>query len=138
MADRATVTVDGLKQFNRALRKLDADLPKGLRLALNGCSDFLIAKTVPQIPKRSGAAARSLKARSTRTSVRIGVGGRAAPYYPWLDFGGKTGRHKSVVRPFFTEGRYLYPTLRRNRSEFAKILEGALVDVARGAGLDVD
>jgi hypothetical protein len=137
MADRVTVDVKGLKEFNRSLKSLDSDLPKATRIALNGCSDFLIAKTRPQIPRRSGRAANSLKAKSTRTSVRIGVGGRTAPYYPWLDFGGRVGRGRSVARPFYSEGRYLYPTLRRNRDEFTKIMQGAILEVARGAGLEV-
>lgn len=137
MADRATVKVSGLKEFNRALRTMDADLPKGLRIALNGCADFLIEKTRSQIPQKSGKAARSLKARSTRTAVRIAVGGNKAPYYPWLDFGGHVGRHGSVARPFYREGRYLYPTLRRNRDEFTKIMQDSIVHVAEAAGLDV-
>lgn len=137
MADTVKVEVSGLKEFNKSLRKMDSDLPKALRIALNGCSDFLIQKTKPQIPKRSGRAADSLKARSTRTAVRIAVGGPKAPYYPWLDFGGKVGKKDSVVRPFFTEGRYLYPTLRKNRDEFTKIMQAAIVGVAEGAGLDV-
>jgi hypothetical protein len=135
---KSTVSVDGLAEFNRSLRKLDSDLPKGTRIALNSCADFLVGKTKPLIPRRTGAAANSLKARSTRTSVRIGVGGKQAPYYPWLDFGGATGRGNTARRPFYTEGRYLYPTLRKNRDEFTKIMEGALVMVARNAGLDVD
>jgi hypothetical protein len=138
MPQPGRIAVDGLKEFNRGLRRLDAELPKGLRIALNGCSDFLIQKTKGLIPKRTGAAANSLKAKSTRTSVRIGVGGKRAPYYPWLDFGGKTGIGGSVKRPFYKEGRYLYPTLRHNRDEFTKIMEKAVVGVARGAGLDVD
>jgi hypothetical protein len=137
MADRVKVEVTGLKEFNRSLKSLDSDLPKATRIALNGCADFLIAQTRPQIPRRTGRAANSLKARSTRTSVRIGVGGRQAPYYPWLDFGGRVGRAKSVHRPFYTEGRYLYPTLRKNRDEFTKIMEGAILEVARSAGLEV-
>lgn len=137
MADKTVLEVAGLKEFQKGLRRLDADLPKALRVALNGCSDFLIAKTVPLIPKRSGAAARSLKARSTRTAVRIAVGGKSAPYYPWLDFGGQVGRAGSVPRPFYKEGRYLYPTLRKNRDEFTKIMQGSLVTIAHDAGLDV-
>lgn len=137
MADKTVLEVTGLKEFQKGLRRLDSDLPKALRIALNGCSDFLIAKTVPQIPRRSGAAARSLKARSTRTAVRIAVGGRSAPYYPWLDFGGKVGRANSIVRPFYSEGRYLYPTLRKNRDEFTKIMQGALGTIAHDAGLDL-
>jgi hypothetical protein len=132
------VGIEGLAEFNRGLRKLDAEAPKALRVALNGVADLLVRKTRPEIPSRSGAAAASLKAKSTRTSARVSTGGRKAPYYPWLDFGGKTGINRSVDRPFYKEGRYLYPTLRRIRPEIESALETALVGVARGAGLDVD
>lgn len=132
------VGIDGLAEFNRGLRKLDKDAPKGLRLALNEAADLLIKRTRPEIPRRTGRAANSLVAKSTRTSARVAVGGRRAPYYPWLDFGGRTGPHKSVVRPFYSEGRYLYPTLRRVRPEIEAKLGEALVAVARDAGLDVD
>jgi hypothetical protein len=66
------------------------------------------------------------------------MGGKKAPYMPWLDFGGKTGIHKSVHRPFYKEGRYLYPTLGRIRPDIEKALGSALVAVARDAGLEVD
>lgn len=132
------VGIDGLAEFNRGLRKLDKEAPKGLRLALNEAADLLIKRTRPEIPRRTGRAANSLVAKSTRTSARVAVGGRRAPYYPWLDFGGRTGPHKSVERPFYSEGRYLYPTLRRVRPEIEAKLGEALVAVARDAGLDVD
>lgn len=135
--DAMKIGVEGLADFNRALRKLDADAPKGLRVALNGVADQLVQRAQTKIPKRTGAAARSLKARSTRTSARVAVGGRQAPYYPWLDFGGSTGRKKSVQRRFLKEGRYLYPALAEIRPQIAAALDDALTDVARGAGLDV-
>lgn len=134
----AKVGIEGLAEFNRGLRKLNADAPKGLRLALNEAANLLVERTRPEIPRRTGAAAASLKAKSTRTSARVGVGGRKAPYYPWLDFGGRTGKNKSVQRPFYAEGRYLYPTLRRVRPEIENALRGALVRVAEDAGLEVD
>lgn len=131
------IKIEGLNEFNRALKKLDSDLPKLIRTANNAAADLLIQKTRQVIPSNSGKAKNSLVARSTRTSARISVGGPKAPYYPWLDFGGKTGRKKSVIRPFYKEGRYLYPTLRKYKDEImAKQYEG-MVDVARKAGLDV-
>lgn len=135
---QAKISVEGLAEFNRGLRQLDADAPKALRIALNEAAELLISKTTPLIPRRTGAAAKSLKARSTRTSARVGVGGRRAPYYPWLDFGGRTGPNRSVVRPFYSEGRYLYPTLGRIRQQIEAKLGQALTAVARDAGLDVD
>lgn len=132
------IRVQGLAEFSRGLRKISADAPKGLRIALNASADSLIRKTLPLIPRRTGAASKSLRAQSTRTSVRIAVGGNRARYYPWLDFGGRTGRHRSVRRPFLKEGRYLYPTLGRMGGEIAEELDQALRDVARNAGLEVD
>lgn len=134
----AKISIEGLAEFNRGLRKLDAEAPKGLRIALNEAANLLVDRTRPQIPRRTGAAAASLKAKSTRTSARVGMGGRKAPYMPWLDFGGRAGKNKGVVRPFYREGRYLYPTLARIRPEIETALRNALVGVARDAGLEVD
>ena len=131
------IGVKGLKEFQRSLRKLDSDLPKALRVALNGASDLIITHARPLIPKRTGAAANSLKARSTQKAVRIGVGGKRAPYYPWLDFGGRTGVNRSVDRPFYKKGRYLFPTLEKERGAVLDVMEKGIVAVAKSAGLDV-
>jgi hypothetical protein len=131
------VKVDGLAQFIRAVKRLDSDLPKMNRQAMNSAADIVLDYARPRIPRRTGRAASTLKAKSTQTAVRVVAGGRRAPWYPWLDFGGKVGRNKSVERPFYKEGRYLYPALRERRAEFVQALTGALVDTARSAGLDV-
>jgi hypothetical protein len=133
----ARIEVQGLAQLNRSLRQVSTDAPKGLRLALNEAAELLADRTRPQIPRRTGRAAASLKAKSTRTSARVSMGGRQAPYLPWLDFGGRTGRGRSVKRPFLREGRYLYPTLAKFRPEIEAKLQAALQQVVRDAGLDV-
>lgn len=133
------VQITGLAEFAKGLRKLDADAPKALRVALNGAAGLLIGEARKPIPRRSGRAAASLTARSTRTAVRVGAGGRRAAYYPWLDYGGAVGRGRSVKRPFLKEGRYLYPAYFRLKAsgEFEAELAGALVAVAEAAGLEV-
>lgn len=135
--EKMIVGVKGLREYGRSLKALDSAAPKALRVALNSCSTFLIDKARPKIPSVSGAARASMKARSTNNAVRIAVGGRKAPYYPWLDFGGATGKNKTAKRPFYKEGRYLYVTLREENPEFQKIIEKALRDVAESVGLDV-
>lgn len=135
---RLVLEVEGLAGVQRSLRQIGPAAAKGLRLALNEAADLLINKVTPQIPSRTGAARRSLKARSSQKAVRIAVGGKRAPYYPWLDFGGRTGRNRSVLRPFKAEGRYLYPGLRANRAEIEKLIERRLREVAEDAGLEVD
>ena len=133
----AKISIDGLSEFSRGLRKLDKEAPKGLRIALNDAADLLIDRIRPTVPSLTGAARKSLKAKSTRTSARVSVGGKRAPYFPWLDFGGRTGRKKANVRPFLKEGRYVYPTLKKVRPEIEAKLGDALTAVARNAGLDV-
>lgn len=132
------IQTTGVRELQRSLKAVDKALPKGLKTGLNGVSNLIINNARPLIPKRSGRAAGSLRASSTAVQVKIRVGGSRAPYYPWLDFGGRTGIKKSVSRQFIREGRYLYPTLRKHKSEIQKLLEKTLDDVARGAGLDVD
>ena len=135
----AKVGVEGLAEFGRALRQLDPEAAKGIRLAGNAAATLLVDRTRPGMPSVSGRARASLKARSTRTSARVGIGGKRAPYVPWLDFGGE-GRIKGhpAHRPFIKEGRYLYPTLAKISPEIETVLVSALTDIARGAGLDVD
>jgi hypothetical protein len=134
----AKIAVEGLAQVNRALRAVDSDAPKGLRLALNEAAQLLVDEVRPKIPSVTGAARRSLVARSTRTSARVGVGGKKAPWYPWLDFGGQ-GRiaGRPAPRPFLKEGRYVYPTLRQIRPRIEATLQEKLQTVIRDAGLEV-
>lgn len=130
------IHVAGLREFAKALKQLDANAPKAVRLAGNEVADLIVTRTRPLIPRKTGKAAGSLKASSTRTLVRISMGGPRAPHMPWLDWGGKTGR-QGAARPFIKEGRYLYPTFRANRDEAERVLTKALVKAAEDAGLDV-
>jgi hypothetical protein len=135
---RATIRIEGLAEFNRDLRRLDADLPKALRLGMNAAAKVVVDYAVPKIPRRSGRAARSVRVASTRTAVRVRAGGARVPYYPWLDFGGKVGRNRSVSRPFYSDGRYLWKGLAVKRVEFEGILQRELIKVAESAGIEVD
>lgn len=132
------IKVVGLNQFRKGLRGMDRNLPKAVRVALNGVADVLIDATRPKIPRRTGAAAASLKAQSTQSAARVAVGGRSAPYYPWLDFGGRVGRRKSVVRPFIKQGRYIFPTLAEQRENIQDAMLKAMAQLASDNGVEVD
>lgn len=132
------IRIDGLAQFSRNLRKLDNDLPKALRVGLNEAADIIVGEAKQRVPKRSGRAAGSIRAQSTRTTVRVSAGGRRAKYYPWLDFGGRVGRGRSVRRAFLKEGRYIYRAYFDNRDKFGAALQRSLLDVAAKAGVAVD
>lgn len=132
------IQVRGLSEFVRNLGKLDADLPKVIRQGLNEVADVIITDAVPRVPRRSGAAARSIKARSLRDAVRVVGGSKRVPYYPWLDFGGRVGRDRSVVRPFKKDGRYIYDSYYRTKPRIGEQLEVVLLNGARTAGIEVD
>jgi len=132
------IKIDGLAEFVRNLKKLDADLPKALRIGFNDAANIIVDYAKPKVPHKSGRAAGSIRAQSTRTAVRVTEGGKRAPYMPWLDFGGKVGRKKSVHRPFLKEGRFLYAGLNAERDHVYAAVEAALIDAARSAGVEVD
>jgi hypothetical protein len=133
------ISVGGLAALSRGLKKIDADAPRQMRLCFNAAADLLVDRTKPTVPEKSGAARRSIKARSTRTSARVGVGGRKAPYFPWLDFGGQ-GRiaGRPAARDFLKEGRYIYPTLRKIRPQIEQSLHDGISAVIAGAGMVED
>lgn len=134
----AQIGITGLREFQASLKAMSVDLPKQLRIALNRASGLVIDYAQPRFPHLSGRAAASLKARSSQRLARIALGGKRAPWAPWLDFGGE-GRRKGrpPARPFLKEGRYVYVGLRVKRDEITEVLAEALTDLATGAGLDV-
>lgn len=133
-----TITVTGLREFQRALKQMDAGLPKQIRLALNEASTLVVKYATDRMPRRTGRAVASLKARSSQRQARVALGGNRAPYAPWLDFGGQ-GRIKGrpAERTFVKGGRYVYPGLAANRDEITEVMSSALTDLARTAGLEV-
>jgi hypothetical protein len=129
------IDVTGIRAFTKQLKQMDAGLGKTVRITLNSAAEIVVTRTRPKIPRRTGAAAASLKVSSSQREARVAAGGRKAPYYPWLDFGGSVGPGDSVHRPFFTEGRYIYPTVRQHHEEIQKVMATGLSDLAQSAGL---
>lgn len=134
----AKIQITGLREFQASLRKMDADLPKQLRLALNEASGLVVDYASAHMPTVTGRGRASLKAQSSQREARVALGGARAPYAPWLDFGGE-GRIKGrpAPRPFIKDGRYVYQGLRVKRDDVTKIMTEALTRLARDAGLDV-
>lgn len=130
------IEIQGLRDFMRSLRDMDAALPKALRLAGNAAAAIVVDDAAGRVPRRSGRAAASIKAKSTRVAVRITSGGKRAPYFPWLDYGGKVGPAKSVSRPWRPDGRYVYPAFTDNRKRVDEAYRGALQEIARESGLE--
>jgi hypothetical protein len=131
----AKITLKGIKEFQKQLRAMDADLPKELRLVLNDASELVLSYARPRFPTLTGRAVGSLKAASSQREARISLGGRRAPYAPGLDFGG--GPNRPQFPPYTPGGRYVYKGLEVNRDEITQRMEQGLYDLARGAGLEM-
>lgn len=129
------IQISGLRELNKSLKQVDAELPKMVRLALNEGATLVADEARRHVPRRTGRAANTYRARSTRTAARVAIGGAKAKYVPWLDFGGKTP--SGATRPFFKSGRYLFPALEKERAEVLATLERAVVGVIESSGLDV-
>lgn len=141
MADEiVTINVEGLKEFTKALKAVDKDLPKALRLAFNESADLVVDDAKPTVPRRSGRASKSVRKSSTRTKARVSGGSKRVPYYGWLDFGGKSGKDGAVYRQYRSDGRYIYAAYfpLRDSGRFAEVMQGELLDIARQAGLEME
>ncbi|HSL51988.1 MAG TPA: hypothetical protein VK878_23200 [Candidatus Deferrimicrobiaceae bacterium] len=130
------IKIDGLAKLNRSLRKMSKDAPKQLRLVGNEAAELVVDDARPEVPKLSGRSARTVKAASTRTAAQVKAGGARAPWYPWLDFGGRVGIGRSVRRTFIKGGRYIYPAYSDNRDAIGERLEQGLTDLIRDSGLE--
>lgn len=131
------IRIEGLREFQAALRAVDKGLPKHLRMVLNDAAQLVVKGAQALVPKRSGRAAASIRAASSQREGRVRAGGGKAPYYPWLDWGGRVGRRNSVSRPFIREGRYIYPTYKSQKGAVEDALADGLIKLARSSGLDV-
>lgn len=132
------VRIQGLRELQAALKQMDGESQKQLRVALNSVAETVVAGAARRVPRKTGRAAASLRARSSQREAAITGGSKKVPYYGWLDFGGRVGRNKTVNRPVVKSGRYLWPTIAANRESLEKGLTTALADAARQAGFEVD
>lgn len=129
------IQIEGLREFQRNLKTIDRELPKTLRKSFNEAADLVVQRARKRVPRDSGRAAKSVRASSTQKEARVKGGGKRAPYYPWLDFGGRVGRNLSTRRRYMGGGRYLYSSLGESRVELQRILEENLIAVAERANL---
>jgi hypothetical protein len=131
---KAEVHVSGLTEYKKALRQIDDKLGTELRKGLNEVAQVVIDEARPKVPYLTGRAQSSMKAGSSQTAAQIKVGGTVAPHYMWLEFGGRVGHNKSVVRPFIKGGRYVYPTAAQKHNVLVDKLEDVIGTLTRKAG----
>lgn len=135
-----SVKVSGLRELATALRRVDAELPKELKARFLVIAQRVVGDVQQRMPHRSGRAQGSVKARASVRGASIAAGGRAAPYYQWLDFGGSVGRGHhpggggAIKRSMPKGGRYIYPAIAGARDDLGAAVERAVQEAAESAG----
>lgn len=123
----------GLAEFRAAIERASGEGQERLDGVLAAAAESVVARARRGVPSRTGSAQASIKA----SGLAIRAGGSRAPYFPWLDYGGRVGRKKSVARAWRSEGRYVYPALSAEWVALMTDAESELVNLVRGAGLEV-
>ena len=128
------VSVEGLDELRKGLRKADKETAKAVSQAGKKAAEIVAEAARPRVPVRTGRARASLRAAVVNGGGAVKFGGAKVPYAAWLDYGGRVGRNKSVERPFRREGRIVYVALAEKRAQVVATYEQAVDDALRAAG----
>lgn len=129
--------VTGADEVAEAARRFAAGLDGHLRTQFQDRARMIARDAQGAVPRRTGAARASVDVQTIEGAVAIVAGGRRAPYFPWLEFGGRVGRNDSVNRPFVRDGRYLGRAIDAQLSDIEAAAARAVVDAGRDAGFEV-
>lgn len=115
---------------------MEKALPGELRATFNEAARHVVSRSRPSVPVRTGRLAASIKPLSTQQTGRVAYGTvNAVPYQGFIEFGGRVGRNRTVVRPYVPRGRYLFPAAEHEREAVVRTLEHELGMLIRRAGL---
>lgn len=137
MADTFRIDTHGLTEFNIGLGRLVASMPETSAFVALAAANVVTKAARPDIPVVSGRAAASLQAYQTGGGA-VSEGGGTIAYYRWLELGGAAGGNYAVQRPVKKGGRYIQPAYERSQVEIQMLLNDALTQACKDAGLEVD
>lgn len=135
---KASIKVQGVADIQAAVARAGGNIRKEMQRALDLGAGYVLDDAQGLVPRGpSGAARASLGIDSGSGTATVIGGGRRAPYYLWLEFGGAVGRRHRTERRRERGGRYIPPSYGRNRKRILEAMEEALARAAREAGLEV-
>jgi len=148
------VKIEGLADFQAALRRMDGQSQKMLRVVLNEAAEIVAEAAKKKAPEKTGALRNSIRATSQQRYAVVSGGSSRVPYFGFIDYGGTVGRARSseryrfakrkglagarAVREFIPTGRILYPAFLANEAEVRKAMEQGLTKLARDVGFTVE
>lgn len=142
-----SVTVSGLKEFESALARADAESGEIIFGFFEGVSSDLLREGRSLMRSQlvgddlSGKLEGSWKADAgspTKPWIRVSFGGDDIPYAGWWEFGGTTNSSRGdTTRQFIKAGRSLYVTAAKNaeaiRAGQLKVLDALVAIIAGGS-----
>lgn len=145
MTNPVALRIDGLRDLQKTLKDLDGESQKELRTTLNLAAEIVVKGAKRRAPVRSGALQKSIKVASSQREARVQEGSARVPYAGWIDFGGSTGRgHRprtpnsgAIKRPFYADGRLVYPAYYAQQANITALLEKRLAQLITKHGLEV-
>ena len=135
MPVKPRVEIDGLKDLIRDLKDLDPALAKEIKEVNLEVAKLVADIARAKVPSKSGKARASYKPRGEQRYATVKAGGARTPYVPWLEFGGRRGSEKKPSRAYYSEGRYLWPTIGAQRQKILAYYVNGLDNVMDKAGL---
>lgn len=135
MAD-SEVSAKGLKEFNRSVKSIRSILPKTAQAVSLNAARIVVMEAVPTIPRRSGAARKSVQGLATNEGASV-TGGNGIPYFRWLAIGGASGRRHANKRKIVRPDRYLNPAYERSKERIQKETKAMVDKALRDAGIEV-
>lgn len=135
------IDVEGLRELNLALSRIEPQLRKNLNGRFRKIAASVRAEVRNVMPRgKTGRARASVRSGVGVNGAYVAMGKKETPYVPFLDFGGTlkpVGKRRGTqVRPVVKGGRYLYPTLERNRDKTQAEAVAAIEETKRELGLN--
>lgn len=127
----------GLDKYRQGLDRISKKIPDAVLAAFAEAGDIIADTARPKVPRRTGAAQRSLRSTPSPRGVRVVGGSSSVRYYAWLEYGGRAGRNGSVVREYVPQGRYIYPTYVSKRNDVERVLLNHVIRLFEQEGLKV-
>lgn len=138
MADKSqAIRVEGLAEFQRALRDISKEMASELRVANLLAAQVIERSATGKAHGLGSVAAKtapSIKAAAEQRRAKVSLGGGAYPFAMGAEFGGKGRPTTQQFKPHRgTQGYFLYPAIRGSRGQFMDVMERAIDQLMRKA-----
>lgn len=129
------IKVTGVKEYQRALLSAQSISHRELESVVESSARLVLRDARWRVPRGpSGAARASLRIVEGIGARQVVAGGRRAPYFGWLDFGGVAGA-QGPRRPYMRRGRYVLQALFRADQLIDRNMNTAMRNVVVKSGL---